>query len=225
MRYCLLLIGFIAALSACAQDNSAPSFVEKYIEGTHYQRLSAPVPTVAAKDKVEITEVFRFGCQACFRFEDAYEKWSASKPAYIEFIKNPVVWDKTTAVRAQVYYAGKALGVEHEALTAVFNAIHTNAKTRGEAQTALTKEKDIIAMFVSLGIDEAKATKMYSSFGVKSQVNQADRRARSFSIAGTPEIFVDGRYRVSTSTAGSFDSMLEIATFLANKVAVEKGLK
>ncbi len=224
MRYWLLIVGFIFSLAACAQDNSALQSGEKYIEGTHYQKMSVPVPSIVGKDKVEITEIFRFGCPACFKFEESYQVWAEKKPAFIEFVKNPVIWDKTTTIHAQAYYAGKALGVESEVSMAIFEAIHKNAKTRKEAMNAMTDEDDIISAYVSFGVEEAKATKMYSSFGIKSKVNQADGRARAFAISGTPEIFVDGRYRITTATAGSFDNMLSVATYLAEKVAKEKGL-
>jgi thiol:disulfide interchange protein DsbA len=224
MRYCLLMLSFVFSLGACAQEAPATSGGEKYIEGTHYQKMSAPVPTIVPQDKIEITEIFRFGCPACFKFEDVYQVWSKSKPEYIEFVKNPVVWDKTTKIHAQVYFTGKALGLDHEISQAVFEAIHVNAKTRNQMMTAMTNEDDIIAAFVALGADQDKAEKIYKSFSIKSSVNRADARARSFAISGTPEIFVDGRYRVTTETAGSFQNMLTIAAYLAEKAAKEKGL-
>jgi len=224
MRYWLTAFGFLLSLAACAQD--APSVAGgKYIEGTHYQKMLAPVPTIVGADKVEITEIFRYGCPACFHFEKAYAKWAAQKPGFIEFVKNPVIWDNTTKIHAQAYYTGKKLGVGDEISDAIFQAIHVNAKTRSEALNAMTKEGDILAAYESFGVEKAAAEKMYGSFGIKSMVNQADGRARAFAVSGTPEIFVDGRYRITTSTAGSFEAMLDIATYLAAKIAQEKGIQ
>lgn len=224
MRYLIIAASFLFSLAACAQESQPPA-VEKYIEGTHYMRLAAPVPSIVDTTKqVEVTEVFRFGCPACARFEDAIGAWKQSKPAYIAFHKNPVVWNDVTERRAAVYFAGKALGLEQETSAAIFDAIHEKATSKREANTALTKEEDILAMFVSLGADQGKAEKMLKSFGVKSMVNKADGRARSFAVTGTPEIFVDGRYRVTVSSAGSFEQMLAIASFVAEKIAKERGI-
>lgn len=223
MRYWLLALSFLIPLSACAQE-AAESPAAKYVEGKHYSRLKAPVPTVVDKTSVEITEIFRFGCPACARFEESANVWKKTKAPYIEFIKNPVVWNKVTVQRATVFYAGKALGLEDETSQAIFSAIHEKATSAKAANSALTKDDDILAMFEGLGVERARAEKMLGSFGVKSMVNKADGRARSFAINGTPEIFVDGRYRITTSNAQDYAEMLDIASFLSEQIAKERGI-
>lgn len=223
MRYWLLVVGFLSSLAACAQE--APSSSGKYVEGKHYAAIKAPVPTVVDNSKqVEVTEVFRFGCPACARFETAAKNWKASKAPYIEFVKNPVVWNKVTEKRAAVYFTGKFLGLEQETADAIFAAIHEKATSQAQANSALTKDADILAMFESLGADKAKAESLLKGFGVKAMVNKADGRTRSFAISGTPEIFVDGRYSITTKNAKDYGEMLEIASFLAEKIAKERGI-
>lgn len=225
MRYWLLVLSFLIPLTACAQEAPESQAAGMYVEGKHYTRLKAPVPTVVnQKTSIEVTEVFRFGCPACARFEQAALTWKKTKAPYVEFIKNPVVWNKVTEKRAAVYFAGKALGVEDQTSLAIFDAIHEKATNAKEANTALTKDADILAMFEGLGVDSVRAEKMLNSFGVKSLVNKSDGRARSFAINGTPEIFVDGRYRITTSNAKDYAEMLAIASFLAAKVAAERGI-
>ncbi len=222
MRYWIMAVAFFLSLGACAQD--APVSGERFIEGQHYMKMQAPVPTIVGEDKVEITEVFRFGCPACFHFESAISEWKKSKPAAAELVKNPVVWNKDTAIRAQVYYTGVELGKGPETVDAIFKAMHVDATNARDAKTALLDEDDILDMFVSLGVDREKASKMYNNWFIKSKVNQADGRARAFAISGTPEIFVDGRYRITTGSAGDFETMLEVASFLVEKIAAERGL-
>ena len=223
MRYLAFISGLIFSVVACAEDAPAPN-AEKYEEGKHYLVLSAPVQTIVPKDKVEITEVFRFGCPHCYHFEESASKWKKTKPEAAELVRNPVVWDKVTETRARVYYTGEKLGVADETALKIFKAIHEEARTAREANTVLTKEDDILAMFESLGVEREKAKKMYNNWFVSAKVNQADGRARGFAVAGTPEIFVDGRYRITTTTAGgSYETMLDIAAFLVNKIAAERG--
>ncbi|MDP2379235.1 MAG: thiol:disulfide interchange protein DsbA/DsbL, partial [Pseudohongiella sp.] len=45
--------------------NAQPSL---YVAGTHYEELPAPVRT-NNPDKIEILEVFWYGCGHCFRFQ------------------------------------------------------------------------------------------------------------------------------------------------------------
>ena len=49
------------------------------------------------------------------------------------------------------------------------------------------------------------------------QVRQAIARAKGARIAGTPEMMVAGKYRITTRKAGSQANMLKIADFLIEK--------
>ena len=131
-------------------------------------------------------------------------------------VKNPVVWNKDTSTRARIYFTAQALGVADEASSKIFTAIHA-----GKGKNALLKEDDIAAMFETLGVDSEKFKKMYNNFLVTSKVNQADARSRSFAVAGTPEIFVNGKYRVTVNSAGSQKGMLEVAKHLIEKIRAE----
>ena len=44
----------------------AGTALAEYVEGTQYKRLAAPVPTVDAS-KVEVVELFWYGCPHCYR--------------------------------------------------------------------------------------------------------------------------------------------------------------
>jgi len=183
------------------------------------------VPSIVDTSKlVEVTEVFRFGCPACANFEKAAIAWKPSKPEYLAFLKNPVIWNAVTEKRAEAYFTGKALGLEQETANAIFDAIHEKATTKREANSTLTKDAQIVDMLASLGADKAKAEKVLKSFGTKSMVNKADSRARSFSVGGTPELYVDGRYRITISGAGGYREALDVATYLASKIAKERGI-
>lgn len=248
MRYWLVLIGIFMSVAACAEEKAAdttaelkkaatinaaaknkhttPAFsLEKYTEGVHYVKLLAPVPTIVDTDKIEVTEVFRFGCPACYHFEAAAKTWKANKPAAAQLVKNPVVWNSDTETRARVFYTGKKLGVGEETTAAIFKGIH-EATSAGAAKSAYLKEDAILDLFVSLGITREKAKKMYNNMVIEAKVKQANNRARAFAISGTPEVFVDGRYRVIKGNNGTgFTGKLEVASFLVNKVDLERKAK
>jgi thiol:disulfide interchange protein DsbA len=50
-----------------------------------------------------------------------------------------------------------------------------------------------------------------------SMVNQAKARVRGYRVQGTPEVIVNGKYRVSSRNAGGFEGMLNVADFLIEK--------
>ena len=215
MRYLVFVLGLMVSLAACADDHKKPAATGKFIEGKHYTVLSTPVPTITG-DKIEVTEIFRYGCGACYHFERPLSEWKKTLADDVELVKNPVVWNKDTEIRARIYFTAKALGVGGEASAKIFEAIHA-----GKGKKALLKEGDIATMFETLGVDKAKFEKMYNNFMVTSKVNQADARARSFAVAGTPEIFVNGKYRVTVNSAGSQKGMLDVADYLIAKIRAE----
>jgi thiol:disulfide interchange protein DsbA len=90
-------------------------------------------------------------------------------------------------------------------------------------------ESDFAAIFAAKGVDKKNFTKVFNSFGTTSMVNQAKSRVRGYKVRGTPEIIINGKYRVSTTKAGGFSGMLSVAEFLIDKErssakdAVEEG--
>ena len=92
----------------------------------------------------------------------------------------------------------------------LFQAMHVDRRR-------LSSEDEIAELFASHGVSEDKFSEAFNAFGVGSQVNQANARARSARITGTPEMMVNGKYRISTRKAGSQANMLKIADYLIEK--------
>jgi thiol:disulfide interchange protein DsbA len=90
-------------------------------------------------------------------------------------------------------------------------------KAMQEEKKALANKDEVVALFVNNGSAEADVIKAYDSFSVQSQTRQADARTRNYGVQGTPEIIVNGKYRISTEDAGSQDNMLKVADFLIAK--------
>ena len=62
--------------------------IEKYVAGTHYIELRAPVNTKDAS-KIEVIEAFWYGCSHCFRFEPLITNWEAQMPEDVDFQRFP----------------------------------------------------------------------------------------------------------------------------------------
>src|SRR5690606_24181144 len=114
---------FLAVLILAPLAFSAFAQPARYVAGTHYVELDAPVPTVNP-DKIEVVEVFWYGCGHCFRFEPLIEDWVANKPADVDFVRFPAMWNDLMKVHAQAFYTAEALGKGEELHTPIFNAIN-----------------------------------------------------------------------------------------------------
>ena len=61
------------------------------VEGTHYVRLSQPLPPPTS-GKIEVVEFFWYGCPHCNQFEPALDAWQKQLPADVAFRRMPVVF-------------------------------------------------------------------------------------------------------------------------------------
>ncbi len=212
-----LLFSLLAPFAAHAQT-AAPEFKE----GVHYLKLAEPVRPRDPK-KIEVVEVFQYGCPHCYHFEPQISAWKKTLPGDVDFVPLPVVWNAPGQLQAQAFYAAQALGVLDKVHPAMFTAIHEKSDT-------LDSKERIEKVFVASGVSPEDFAKAFDSFGVTSQVSQAKARVLSYRIEGTPELIVAGKYRVDGKLLGgkgvserdSHQKMLEVANFL---IAKERPLK
>lgn len=180
-----------------------------YQEGKHYMPVATEAKT-SDPSKVEVMEVFWYGCAHCNQFRPVFEQWAKQQGDDVDIAHTPAMWSKAMITHAKVFYTAKALKLQKSMHKEIFDAMHVERKR-------LTSSKEIFPLFEKHGIDKKTFDKTFDSFGVKSLVNQANTRARGYGITGTPEIVVNGKYRVSARTAGSQSEMLKVVEFLIQK--------
>ena len=113
-------------------------------------------------------------------------------------------------VYARAYFSAAALKVLNKVHEPIFEAIHVRKE-------AVRTEQDLAKFFVAAGIDNVKFSQIFNSFGITSMVNQGKARMRGYRTQGTPEMVVNGKYRVSSRMSGGFEGMLKVADFLIAK--------
>lgn len=182
---------------------------ESYQAGQHYAVIDHPVRT-RDRSKVEVVEVFWYGCGHCYHFEPIINPWKLTLASDVDFYRSPAMWGGAMKLHAQAFYAAEALGVLETMHTPLFVTLNVERKP-------LNTPEQIADLFSDYGVDREKTLKTLSSFGVLSQVRQADARARSYKISGTPEMVINGKYRVTAKLAGSQEKMLDVANFLIEK--------
>jgi len=206
------LFALLMPFTAHAQA-TAPAFKE----GTDYFLLADPVRPRDPK-KIEVVEVFQYGCPHCFRFEPLLKAWQKTLSSDVDFYHLPVVWNAPGQLHAQAFYAAQALGVLDKIHDVLFDAIHVK-------NNPLNTKELIAQLFAANGVSADQFASAFDSFGVISQVNQAKARTLSYKIDGTPELIVAGKYRIDGKSFGgpnvserdSHQKMLEVANFLIAK--------
>lgn len=184
--------------------------IEKYVAGTHYTELAAPVNTNDSS-KVEVLEAFWYGCSHCFRFEPLIANWEATAGEDVDFVRFPAMWNALMEIHAQVYYTAEAMDALDTVHESVFNAINIEGNR-------LQNENQIGALFAKYGISEEDFSKVFNSFTVRTKVNQAKQRMQAYEIRSTPNMIVNGKYLVATGeTVRTQAEMLEVVDFLVEK--------
>ena len=187
----------LAALSAVAED---------WVAGEHYDVIS-PAIRGTQTDKIEVTEFFWYGCGHCYNFEPQVVQWKKTLAEDVVVKGSPAMWNALMEVHAKAFYAAEVLGVLDKVHMPLFQAINVDRKR-------LSDEDELADLFAANGVSREDFSKAFNSFGVGSQVRQANARARAAKITGTPEMMVAGKYRITTRKAGGQANMLKIADFL-----------
>jgi protein dithiol oxidoreductase (disulfide-forming) len=198
-------------LGGTASSNPTSS---KFKEGTNYQKLVPAQPTGVAPGKVEVAEVFWYGCGHCYTLDPAIESWRAKgKPADVEFIRVPATWNDTLRIHARVFYTAELLGKLEELHTPIFREIH--AKGNG-----LNTVEKITAFFREHGVSSDEFQKAFSSFAVESKLQRADFLNRRYRIDSVPAVIVNGKYKTDIGMAGGESQLFQLIGELA---AAENG--
>lgn len=205
-RLLLALSLVVLAPVACMAQEAA----EVYEEGKHYDLITPAVRT-ADPDTIEVVEFFWYGCGHCYNFEPLIGQWKKTLGDDVEFRGSPAMWRQNPMeLHAKAYYTAEVLGVMDPMHTIIFQAMNVDKKR-------LTSESELEALFTANGVSAEDFNKALNSFGVSSQVRQADARAKAAKITGTPEMMVNGKYRISSRKAGTQADMLKVADFLIEK--------
>jgi len=187
-------------------------------EGFEYNLVS-PAMTTSDPAKVEVVEMFWYGCPHCNDFEPTLNKWLKTKPDNVNFVRIPAIFRESWIPHARAYYTAEALGVVDKTHSAFFEAVHKERRR-------LATKKDIAAFFVSHGVKQADFDQAWDSFVVQSRVKRAITLTRRAGIKGVPAMLVNGKYRTSATEASinnpggaSNDDMINVVNFLVSKEA------
>jgi thiol:disulfide interchange protein DsbA len=200
----------LVLLAGAAFASAQPAL---YVEGTHYNAIAEPV-RVADPNKIEVTEVFWYGCPHCYAFEPLLESWVEKLPSDVAYVRSPGMWNELMKTHAQIYYTSVELGVLDKMHSITFDTFH-------QKQNYLQTPEEIRAMYVAEGIAAADFDKAWASFQVNSAVRQADSRMRAYGVRGVPNLIINGKYLITTGESVPTQAdMLKVADFL---IAKERG--
>ena len=178
-------------------------------EGIEYRAIKPAVPTQSGK-KIEVVELFWYGCPHCFRLEPRIKQWKKTKPANVEFIRIPAIFNKRWELHAKAFYTAEVLGVLDKIHTPLFDEIHVKKKH-------LHKKSDIKAFFIKHGVKAKDFDNTFDSFMVNIRVNRAKDLTKRYGIDGVPSLVVNGKYLTDGPMSSGHANLMKMLDFLIKK--------
>ena len=208
MRNLIISAALVAAslFGMTAQAAEAPA--------APYVELSNPVP-VAVPGKIEVVELFWYGCPHCYAFEPTINPWVEKLPSDVNFKRIPAMFGGPWDAHGQLFLTLEAMGVEHKVHNAVFDAIQKQGKR-------LTKPEEMADFVATQGVDKDKFLATFNSFAIKGQIEAAKKLAVAYGVQGVPTMIVNGKYRFDLGTAGGPEATLNVADQLIAKERAAK---
>ncbi|MEW5010309.1 MAG: thiol:disulfide interchange protein DsbA/DsbL [Cycloclasticus sp.] len=204
----LTVFFFSYAASALAAEPAA------YVAGKDYS-LITPIQPTDTVDKLEVVEIFWYGCPHCHQFEPTLGPWTKDLPEDVGFYRLPAIFSPLWEVHARAYFTADILNVLDESHSALFHVLHVKRKK-------LSTLEKLADFYVQYGVDKALFEKTYHSFVVNTRVARAKEMVTRYGVEGVPAMVVNGKYLITGPMAKSYENMLRITDFL---LAKERALK
>ena len=193
------------ALLIPAFVNAAPLFSEKI----HYEKVVPAQPT-STGNKVEVVEMFWYGCPHCNSLEPYVNRWLKKIPANAEFVRMPAIFNQKWEPHARAFYTAEILGVLDKIHHALFEALHGQKRK-------INSDDEIKKFFVEHGVSEKDFDRVFRSFAVEAKIRRSKDMSQRYGIRGVPALIVNGKYRTSAQLAGGNAKIFRVVNFLVDK--------
>lgn len=184
----------IIFLLTCYTGVSAES-IEDY-----YTPIRPEQPTQVEKGKVEVVEIFFYGCIHCYHYEPHLLKWLKHKPKNAEFYRMPVIFNQGQVPLAKAFYTAEKLGILDRIHEQLFDAINKENRNIFDADA-------IKAFFIEQGVDGDEFSRVFNSMEINIKVKQAQAMVRKYRITGVPSVVINGKYLTGPSFAESYNNL------------------
>jgi len=181
---------------------------DESIEGK-YVAIKPAQPTQTG-DKIEVVEVFWYGCPHCYSFEPFLDEWHKNLADDVELVRLPGALNQSWIPHAKAYYTAEKLGVVDKMHRPLFDAIHKEKR-------ALFNDKQLIDFIAGQGVPVNEVSRVYNSAEIDAKVRQSYFLARDYKLTGVPSIVINGKYLTSSTHAGSFENLIKVMGALIEK--------
>lgn len=184
--------------------------------GKDFDKTLQAIPT-DTPNKIEVTEVFWYGCIHCYHMDPILNAWVKKLPADVTFKRVPGLPQPAWAPMAKAFYAMEDLKLSDKLHTALFDAINKD-KTLNPSDEAAA----IDWMTKKSGLDKSKVEASFKSFSMNNKLNQAAQVFRASGATGVPSFIINGQFITSSTMAGGNEQALKTAEYIIANIRADK---
>ena len=215
MRQLMFALTLLLASALPVHAQTAPA-LPGLAEGVQYTAIKGGKPfRPQAPGKIEVIEVFSYGCPHCAHMQPKLEAWETTLPKSVTVSYMPAAFQMDDPFMLGYFAAeaAKAVPLTHHRM---FAAVHET----GELPRNATLQQ-VTAFYLRLPGVNAKA--FNAALADKAGMRRKMLAAREFQmrseLQGTPALIVDGRYLVK---GDSYESYLDNARKIIDAVAASR---
>jgi len=199
---------------------------QSWVEGKNYFTIDPAQQTSVPPGKIEVAEVFSYGCPYCAQFNPLIQELRKSLPANAQLVFVPASFNSAEdwPMFQRATCTAQALGIFDKTHDAMFDAVWKTGElaisdpTTHALKRPLPTIEDAARFYNRIsGVAVDKFVETSRSFAVDVQMRHFDRLNLAYHIDSTPTLVVNGKYRISAQSAGGMPQMIEIAKWLVAK--------
>lgn len=188
LRFAIVTAGLVATTAFASPTDPKPN--------AEYTVMSVPQASQTAGRKVEVIEFFMYHCPFCHALEPTLEQWVKKQGDNIIFKRIHLPYQGPNDPEAHLFLTLQAMGKSEAYQSAVLDAV--GDIVRRKRSETLTEQEILEVAHKLPGIDKAKFTDTWNSFGVNTMLKRLpDLVSNSYRVNSTPTVVVDGKYVTS----------------------------
>lgn len=186
--------------------------------GNEFNKTAQVIQTEGG-DKIEVVEVFWYGCPHCYHMDPPLNAWVKALPDDVTFRRVPGLPMAKWEPMAKAFYAMQDLGIFEQFHHELFEAIHG---PNGYSQIAVN-EKAVIAWMSKISdIEISKVEAVFNSFSMRNKLSQAGQYFKRSGATGVPSLVIDGRFITSSTMADGNEAALQVADYIIDNIRNDK---
>jgi protein dithiol oxidoreductase (disulfide-forming) len=212
-----LVATLLTLLLAASLQNAraAPTWTE----GREYTHIGPAQRTSVPAGKVEVMEVFSYGCIACNNFQPTIAKLKGSLPSNAQLVYLPASFipSENWVMLQRAYVTAQALDIADRTHQRIFDAVWKSGELASSKSPQPTLE-DAARCYARLtGVLSSEFLKAAHSFSVDYKVKAADAQIAAMGVTSTPCIIVNGKYRIDLQALKGSDELVDLVKYLVKK--------